>query len=62
MERSLARYGNEKVGVVGSFGYACRGQLEAIGKEYNLEFVKFLKAPIDGLIAYHKSKTEIHVI
>ncbi len=62
MERSLVRYGNGKVGVAGSFGYACREELEAIGKEYGLEFVKFVQAPIDGLIAYHKSKTETHVI
>lgn len=62
MERSLVRYGHETVGVVGSLGYACREQLDAIGKEYDLEFVKFLQTPIDGLIAYHKSKTEIHVI
>lgn len=62
MERSLVRYGNGKVGVAGSLGYACRGQLEAIGKDYGLEFVKFVQAPIDGLVAYHKSKTETHVI
>lgn len=62
MERSLIRYGHEKVGVVGSLGYACREQLEAIGKEYGLEFVKFVQVPIDGLIAYHKSKRETHVI
>lgn len=62
MERSLTRYGNGKVGVVGSFGHACREQLETVGKEYGLEFVKFVQAPIEGLVAYHKSKTETHVI
>ena len=62
IERSLVRYGNKKVGVAGSLGYACREQLETIGKEYGLEFVKFLQAPIEGLVSYHKSKTETHVI
>lgn len=53
MERSLARYGCAKVGVVGSFGCACRDELERIGKEYGLEFVKFVSSPVDGLVGYH---------
>lgn len=56
IERSLSRYGNHDVGIVGSFGYACREELETIGKEYGLEFVKFVKSPIDDLVAYHLSK------
>lgn len=56
MERSLKRYGNREVGVVGSFGYACREELEVIGKEFGLEFVRFVKSPIDSLVAYHQSK------
>lgn len=56
IERSLSRYGNHDVGIVGSFGYACREELETIGKEYGLEFVKFVKSPIDALVAYHLSK------
>lgn len=56
IDRSLSRYGNHDVGIVGSFGYACREELETIGKEYGLEFVKFVKSPIDALVAYHLSK------
>jgi hypothetical protein len=56
IERSLSRYGNHDVGIVGSFGYACREELETIGKEYGLEFVKFVKSPIDALVSYHQSK------
>ena len=56
IERSLSRYGKDEVGVVGSFGYACREELETIGKEYGLQFVKFVKSPIDSLVVYHQSK------
>lgn len=56
MERSLIRYGGCEVGVVGSFGYACREELEIIGKEYGLDFVEFIKSPIDSLVTYHQSK------
>ena len=56
IERSLSRYGNPEVGIVGSFGCACCDELETIGKEYGLAFVKFVKSPIDALVAYHLSK------
>jgi N-acetylglucosamine kinase-like BadF-type ATPase len=56
IERSLVRYGNHEVGVVGSLGCACRDELETIGKQYGLEFVKFVKSPIDALVSYHQSK------
>lgn len=59
MERSLTRYGCGKVGVVGSFGFACRGELECLGKEYGLDFVRFVQAPIDGLVEYHKQHSDI---
>lgn len=57
--RSLSRYSSDeasytrKVGVVGSLGCACREIMEKIGKEHGLEFVKFLKSPIDELVKYH---------
>lgn len=57
--RSLSRYSSEgnacacKVGVVGSFGCACQEILVKIGREHGLEFVKFLKSPIDELVKYH---------
>lgn len=42
-----------KVGVVGSFGCACESMLREIGEKYGLEFVAFLKSPIDQLVRYH---------
>ena len=57
--RALSRYSSEDascartVGVVGSLGCACQEILERIGKEHGLEFVKFLKSPIDELVKYH---------
>lgn len=53
MQRSLVRYGFGKVGVVGSFGCACREELERIGAEYGLEFVDFVPSPVGGLVEYH---------
>ena len=57
--RALSRYSSEdascarRVGVVGSLGCACQEILERAGKEHGLEFVKFLKSPIDELVKYH---------
>lgn len=60
VRRSLARYSEtcddadaRKVGVIGSFGCACEGMLREIGGRYGLEFVRFLKSPIDELVKYH---------
>lgn len=58
MKRALSRYHDEdgpvkNVGVVGSFGCACEDRIREIGGRYGLEFVKFLKSPIDELIRYH---------
>ncbi len=57
MRRSLSRYENPssilKAGVAGSFGCACEPILRRIGEAYGLEFVKFLKSPIDELVKYH---------
>ena len=62
MRRSLSRYPSyasdadaaHKVGVVGSFGCACEDILREIGSRYDMEFVKFIKSPVDELVAYHK--------
>lgn len=54
MERSLVRYDNKRIGVVGSFGCACREEIERIGKDYGLVFEKFIQAPIEELVAYHR--------
>jgi N-acetylglucosamine kinase-like BadF-type ATPase len=61
VKRSLSRYAAfagdavaaSKVGVVGSFGCACEDMLREIGHEYGLDFVAFLKSPIDQLVKYH---------
>ena len=60
VRRSLARYSEtcddadaRKVGVIGSFGCACEEMLREIGGRYGLEFVRFLKSPIDELVKYH---------
>ncbi len=58
MKSALTRYkdGDDevaKVGVVGSFGCACEEYVREIGERYAMEFVKFLKSPIDELVPYH---------
>lgn len=55
IERSLIRYGCREVGVAGSLGYACREMLDTLGREYGLEFVKFIQAPAEELIKYHRN-------
>lgn len=58
MRSALVRYKDDscmdaKVGVVGSFGCACEDHVRKIGEKYGLEFVKFLKSPIEELVRYH---------
>lgn len=54
VRRSLARYGKDvPVGVVGSLGCACEDMLRETGRRYGLEFVKFIKSPIEELVKYH---------
>lgn len=61
VKRALARYSvaaqdpasARKVGVVGSFGCACEDMLRPIGERYGLDFVKFIKSPVDELVKYH---------
>ena len=53
-ERSLKRYPPElPVGVVGAFGYACRSILQEMGQACGVPVVKFLKTPMEGLVAYY---------
>lgn len=47
-----------KVGVVGSFGCACEPILRKIGERYGLEFVRFIKSPIDELVQYHSARSD----
>lgn len=61
VKRSLVRYSVEnqdsvfarKVGVAGSLGCVCEPVLRNVGERYGLEFVKFVKSPIDELLKYH---------
>ena len=61
IKRALVRYAEtarnaasaRKVGVVGSFGCACEDMLRAIGARHGLDFVKFIKSPVDELVTYH---------
>lgn len=61
IRRALARYSADasdasvarRIGVVGSFGCACENFLRTAGAPYGLEFVKFVKSPIDELVKYH---------
>lgn len=60
VRRALARYSDQasngqvrNVGVVGSFGCACEDVLRSVGARYGLDFVKFIKSPIDELVVYH---------
>ena len=61
--RSLERYADNasedsarKVGVAGSFGCACEEMLREVSKRHSLEFVKFIKSPVDELVTYHRSR------
>lgn len=58
--RSLLSYrqGDEEleVGVAGSVGMACSGWLETIGKDYNVNFRKFISSPAEALTDYHMKR------
>ena len=64
--RALSRYASyasdpvsaRKVGVVGSFGCACEDLLKDTGARHDLEFVKFIKSPVDELVAYHMKRNQ----
>ena len=61
--RSLMSYrkddGTMQVGVAGSIGTACMNMLESLGKEYGIDFCKFITSPIEELAAYHLRKNSI---
>ena len=52
-EKTLKQYKPLPVGVVGGFGYAAREILQRLGKEYGVQFSKFLATPAEGLAEYH---------
>lgn len=53
LNRYKENYGVNKVGVVGSFGCACEDLVRETGSRYGLEFVKFIKSPVEELVKYH---------
>ena len=42
------------MGVVGGFGYALKEIFMRIAEEEGVRISRFIKAPIEGLIDYHK--------
>lgn len=52
LERSVSHYDTVSypLGVVGSFGYACRDIITPLAQAKGITISKFLKSPIDGLI------------
>lgn len=54
VERVLLQYDKSlDIGVVGSFGAASKSYLSDLGRDYGLNFVKFLSSPIEALLDYH---------
>lgn len=52
-ERAVKQYDNLSLGVVGSFGFACKDILLNLGARYGVSFSMFLPAPLEGLKKYH---------
>lgn len=57
VEDSLLKYdvAGYPVAVVGGFAYACRDIVTRIFSEYGICISRFLPAPIDSLVEYHKT-------
>ena len=57
IRRSLKQHDTDRypVGVVGGFGYALKDIFSRIAAEEGITISRFIKAPIDGLIEYHKN-------
>ena len=60
IRRSLKQYGTERypVGVVGGFGYALKEIFTKVAEEEGVRISRFIKEPIDGLIAYHLEESD----
>lgn len=56
VDRVLGHYDfrNYPVGVVGSFGLACRDVLEEIGDERGIRFERFVARPLDELVEFYR--------
>ena len=60
IRRSLKQYDTERyqVGVVGGFGYALKEIFTKVAEEEGVRISRFIKEPIDGLIAYHLEESD----
>ncbi len=60
IRRSLKQYDTEHypVGVVGGFGYALKEIFTKVANEEGVRISRFIKEPIDGLIAYHLEESD----
>ena len=56
IRRSLKQYDTDNlpVGVIGGFGCALKDIFERIAEEEGISISRFLKAPVEGLIEYHR--------
>lgn len=52
-ERAVLQYDSLPLGIVGSFGYASKDILLALGAAYGVRFSMFLSAPLEGLKKFH---------
>lgn len=60
IRRSLKRFDTDRypVGVVGGFGYALRDIFAKVAEEEGVKISRFIKEPIDGLVAYHLEESD----
>ena len=58
ISRSLKQFDTERypVGVVGGFGYALKDIFGKVAEEEGVRISRFIKEPIEGLVAYHLEK------
>lgn len=56
LRRAIKQYDTDKyaVGVVGGFGFALKHIITRIASEEGITISRFIKAPIDGLVEYHR--------
>lgn len=56
IRRAIKQYDTDKyaVGVVGGFGFALKHIITRIASEEGITISRFIKAPIDGLVEYHR--------
>ena len=53
--RCIRQYDTDiySVGIVGSFGFACRDILEEMASEEGVRISQFMASPMEGLVRYH---------